>query len=113
MHSRENAASICVLTIFLFFAPSAALADKVDDYINSQMQRRHIPGLSLAVVRDGKIIKAKGYGLANVETNSPATPETVYKISSISKQFLAAGIMLLVEEGKIGLAGRRRQVRRN
>lgn len=103
MHSRENAPSICGLTIFLFFAPSAALADKVDDYINSQMQRRHIPGLSLAVVRDGKIIKAKGYGLADVETNSPATPETVYKISSISKQFLAAGIMLLVEEGKIGL----------
>jgi CubicO group peptidase (beta-lactamase class C family) len=64
----KDAAVICGLALFLFLAPSAALADKVDDYINSQMQRRHIPGLSLAVVRDGKIIKVKGYGLANVET---------------------------------------------
>ena len=53
------------------------LWSKVDDYIKLQMQRRHIPGLSLAVVKDGKMIKAKGYGLANVETNTPATPETV------------------------------------
>jgi D-alanyl-D-alanine carboxypeptidase len=99
----KDAAGICVLTFFLSLVPGEAHADKVDDYINAQMLRRHIPGLSLAVVRDGKIIKVKGYGLANVETNSPATPETVYKIASISKQFLAAGIMLLVEEGKIGL----------
>lgn len=99
----KSSASICVLTSFLFLAPGTARADKVDHYIKSQMQRWHIPGLSLAVVRDGKIIKAKGYGLENVELNSPATTETVYKIASISKQFLAAGIMLLVEEGKIGL----------
>lgn len=67
------------------------------------MQRRHIAGLSLAVVKNGKILKAKGYGLANVETSTPATAETVYKIASISKQFLAAGIMLLAQDGKLGL----------
>jgi CubicO group peptidase (beta-lactamase class C family) len=89
--------------LLLFVATGTAYGDKVDDYIKTQMQRRRIAGLSLAVVKGGKIIKAKGYGLANVETNTPATPETVYKIASISKQFLAAGIMLLVEEGKIGL----------
>jgi D-alanyl-D-alanine carboxypeptidase len=75
----------------------------VDDYIQAQMQKQHIAGLSLAVVKDGKILKAKGYGLANVETNTPATPETVYKIASISKQFLAAGIMMLAQDGKLGL----------
>ncbi len=77
--------------------------DLVDDYVKVQMQRRHIAGLSLAVVKNGKILKAKGYGLANVETSTPATAETVYKIASISKQFLATGIMLLVQDGKLGL----------
>ena len=65
------------------------------------MQRQHIPGLSLAVVRDGKVAKAKGYGLANIETNTPATPQTVYQIQSMTKQFTATGIMILVEEGKV------------
>lgn len=80
-----------------------AYADKVDDYIKTQMQKQHIPGLSLAVVKDGKVIKAQGYGLANVELGVPAKPETVYKIGSVSKQFIAAGIMLLIQDGKIRL----------
>jgi D-alanyl-D-alanine carboxypeptidase len=89
--------------LWLIFAPLAVHADKVDDYIKVQMQRKHIPGLSLAVVKDGRLLKAKGYGLANVETNTPATAETVYKIASISKQFLATGIMLLMQDGKLSL----------
>src|SRR5262249_53007744 len=68
-----------------------------------EMQKQRIPGLSLAVVKEGKVIKAEGYGLANVEHNVPARPETVYKIGSVSKQFIATGIMLLVQDGKIGL----------
>jgi CubicO group peptidase (beta-lactamase class C family) len=93
---------------YLFFLsllslPLTSHADKIDDYIKRQMTRQHIPGLSLAVVRDGKIIKTKGYGLADVESNVPAKPETVYQLASVTKQFVAAGIMLLVEEGKIGL----------
>ena len=49
-----------------------------------------------AVIQDGKVVLARGYGLANVETGTAATPDTVYRIASISKQFLAAGIMLLM-----------------
>ena len=81
----------------------SAQSGKVDAYIKSEMQRQNIPGLSLAVVKEGKVIKAKGYGLANVETNVPVTTETVFKIGSISKPIIAEGIMLLVEEGKISL----------
>jgi hypothetical protein len=55
------------------------------------------PASRLAVVKEGKIIKAEGYGLANVEHNVAAKPETVYKIGSVSKQFLSTGIMLLVQ----------------
>lgn len=89
--------------LLLLAAPLAAHADKVDDYVQATMKRQHIPGLSLAVVKDGKVIKAKGYGVANVELNAPATPNTVYKLASISKQFVATGIMLLVEDGKVSL----------
>src|SRR5262245_1044709 len=78
-------------------------ADRVDDYIKTQMQRRQIPGLALAVVRDGKIIKTKGYGLADVENEVRVTPDSVFELASITKQFTATAIMLLVEEGKVGL----------
>jgi len=89
--------------VLLLAATAAARADKVDDYVKAEMQKQRIPGLSLAVIRDGKIIKVEGYGLANVELNVPARPETVYKIGSVSKQFIAAGIMLLVQEERISL----------
>jgi D-alanyl-D-alanine carboxypeptidase len=55
------------------------------------------------VVQDGKIIKAQGFGLANVEWNAPATKDTVYELGSMTKQFTAAAIMMLVEEGRISL----------
>ncbi len=78
-------------------------ADKLDEYIEAEMRRQHIPGLSLGVVQGGKVVKIKAYGLANIELNVPATPSTVYQLQSITKSFVACGIMLLVEDGKIGL----------
>ena len=79
------------VALVLWFAVTvAAKADKIDDYVKAEMQKQHIPGLSLAVVKEGKIIKVEGYGLANVELNVPARPETVYKIGSVSKQFIAS-----------------------
>ena len=75
-------------------------ADKVDDYLKSEMALRRIPGLSVAVVRDGKVVKAKGYGLASVELSVPATAETIYPIGSLSKQFTATAVLLLVQDGK-------------
>lgn len=89
--------------VLLLAATVAARADKVDDYVKAEMQKQHIPGLSLAVIKDGKIIKVEGYGLANVELSVPARPETVYKIGSVSKQFIASGIMILIQEGKVSL----------
>jgi D-alanyl-D-alanine carboxypeptidase len=80
-----------------------AQTDKVDEYIKSEMQRQKIPGLSLAVIKNGEVVNAKGYGLANVELSVPATAETIYQSGSIGKQFTATSIMILVEEGKIGL----------
>lgn len=96
----------CQIVFVAFLLVSTALcaqADDVDSYVQAQMQKRHIPGLSLAVVRDGKVIKAQGYGLANVELNVPATVTSVYEIGSVTKQFTATAVMMLVEEGKLKL----------
>ena len=84
-------------------AAGAARADKVDDYVKAAMAKQHIPGVSIAVIKDGQIVKAEGYGLANVELNVPARADTVYKIGSVSKQFISAGILLLAQEGKLSL----------
>ncbi|MEK6321433.1 MAG: serine hydrolase [Acidobacteriota bacterium] len=100
MHIKRT--SLFALALILTGAV-AARADKVDDYLKAEMQRQHIPGISVAVLKDGKIVKVEGYGLANVELNVPARPETVYKIGSVSKQFIASGIMLLIEDGRISL----------
>ena len=89
--------------VLLLVAPVVAQADKTDDFVRAELKRQNIPGLSLAVIKDGKIVKADGYGVANIKLNTPATPETVYKIASVSKQFIATGIMLLVQEGQLGL----------
>ena len=80
-----------------------AQADNVDDFVRAQMRQQNIPGLSLAVVQDGRVVKAEGYGLANLRLKAAATPETVYKIASVSKQFMAAGIMVLAQDGRLGL----------
>jgi CubicO group peptidase (beta-lactamase class C family) len=92
-----------VIVALLCSASTTARADKLDDYIREEMQRRHIPGLALAVVRDGKLVKTRGYGVANVELNAPVTPETVFEIGSITKQITAVAVMLLVEDGKLDL----------
>jgi D-alanyl-D-alanine carboxypeptidase len=91
----------------LFFCTLAlgvsAQSDEVDKVVAAEMQRQKIPGVAVAVIRNGKVIKEKGYGLANVELNVPVTSETAFKIGSVSKPIIAIGVMKLVEEGKIGL----------
>jgi CubicO group peptidase (beta-lactamase class C family) len=84
-------------------ATFAASADNVDDYVEAERARQRIPGLSIAVTRDGEIVKAQGYGFANVEHGVPATAETVYQSGSVGKQFTAALVMMLVAEGQLGL----------
>jgi len=84
-------------------AQSASITDAVTSYVQQEMQRQHIPGLALLVARGGKIVRAEGFGLANVELQVPVKPETVFQSGSVGKQFTATAVMMLVEEGKIGL----------
>ncbi len=68
------------------------------------MQTRKIPGLQLAVIKDGKIIKTGNYGLANVQDSVPVSDKTVFTINSITKAFVGVAIMQLVEAGKLKLS---------
>jgi CubicO group peptidase (beta-lactamase class C family) len=77
--------------------------DVVDNYVRAEMTKQRIPGLALLVSRGGQVIRAQGYGLANVELQVPVKPETIFQSGSVGKQFTATAVMMLVEEGKIGL----------
>lgn len=88
---------------FLFILSIPIHADTLDDRIISIMAERHIPGAAVAVVQNGKVVRMKGYGVATLEFNVPVTTETVFEIGSVSKQMTAAGIMLLVQDGKVSL----------
>jgi CubicO group peptidase (beta-lactamase class C family) len=76
---------------------------QVDAAVEGQRAAQKIPGVSLAVCRDGKMVKASGYGLANVELEVPVTPATIFQTGSVGKQFTSMAVMMLEEEGKIGL----------
>ena len=78
-------------------------AKEIDSYVRSEMSKQKIPGVSLAILQNGKISILKSYGLANVEHNVPVKPETVFQSGSMGKQFTAAAVMILVQQGKISL----------
>ena len=98
----------CVLGgIALVAGNKVASADdvdgKVDAFVKSELQRQRIPGVAVGVYRDGKLTKAQGYGLANVEWDAAVTPDTIFQSGSVGKQFTATAVMMLVEVGKVGL----------
>lgn len=104
MHLRRH---VCILLPVLLTAFAPLLrADAIDDLVNAELARQQIPGVALAVMKDGRLAKAAGYGLANVADKVPLQPETVFRIASVGKQFIATGILLLVEDGKLQLDDR-------
>ena len=103
MHIRKTKSIWLLTAAFTSCLFTTARAGDLDKYVESRLRQLHIPGASVAVVRNGQVIEAHGYGQANLEWRVPAARETVYEIGSMTKQFTATAIMMLVEEGKIGL----------
>lgn len=98
------------MRLALFFAallaltnPPAARADAIDRIVVSEMQRQRSPAVGVAVVKDGVVTKAQGYGFANLEHHVPASADTFFQTASIGKQFTAALVMLLVRDGRLRL----------
>ncbi|MEW6194270.1 MAG: serine hydrolase [Bacteroidota bacterium] len=104
---------IKVLLCFLIYLNSAAplhsqIQDKLkllDEYINIKMERDKVPGLAICLVKDNKIVWAKGYGWANTEKKIPMTMSSVLGVASISKLVTATAIMQLYEQGLIDIHG--------
>ena len=84
-------------------AVQAGVGDRVDEFVQAELKRQKIPGVAVAVVKGGRVIVAKGYGLADLEHEVPVTAETIFQSGSVGKQFTAAAVMLQVEGEKIAL----------
>lgn len=91
-----------MLTLLFFTGMASADAD-LDALMQAELRRQGTLGMALAVVRDGRIIKQAGYGLANVELQVPVRPETIFQSGSIGKQFTAALVLLLADDGLLQL----------
>ena len=82
---------------------STARADRVDEFAKAEMKRHQIPGLALTIVRGSNKTRTEVYGLANVELKTPVRSQTVFEIGSLTKQFTAACILLLQQDGKLSV----------
>lgn len=81
----------------------AALSAKIDGIAAGALKDTGVPSASIAIVRDGHVAYAKAYGDARLDPQTPATAAMRYSIGSISKQFTAAAVLMLAEQGKLGL----------
>ena len=100
---KFNTTFISILfLIFLSLTFADERADRVDKLFN-QWDKVDTPGCALAVIKDGKIIYKRGYGMANLEHNIPISPKTVFYIGSVSKQFVAFSTAILAKQGKLSL----------
>jgi len=77
--------------------------DSINAYIAAEMSRQRIPGLSLAILRGDSVMLARGYGFANVELRVPASDSTIYQSGSVGKQFTAAMVVMLSQQGRFRL----------
>ncbi|HXN09389.1 MAG TPA: serine hydrolase domain-containing protein, partial [Candidatus Acidoferrales bacterium] len=82
---------------------TAAQVAAIDRFVAVEMTRTNVPGAEVGIYSRGKVLLAKGYGLANVELSVPVKPQTIFQSGSVGKQFVSAAIMMLVEEGRASL----------
>ncbi len=94
---------IVALLLFSSAICSAQQVDSIDYFITGVMKKEVVPGASLLVVKNGRILKATSYGMSNLELSVPAKFETVYELASVSKPITALAIMQLAEQGKVSI----------
>ena len=91
------------LCALITITAAVASADKIDDWAKTQMAAKHIPGMVIGVYRHGKPVKTGAYGFADLENSVPVKRNSIFEICSITKQFTAAAVLLLAEDGKLTL----------
>jgi CubicO group peptidase (beta-lactamase class C family) len=83
--------------------PTEAIVTDLEDYIPDYMHEKNIPGVAIALIRDGEIVWTEGFGVANAITRKPVTPETPFEVASNSKVVTAYIALRLVDQGKLSL----------
>ncbi len=101
--SRLQLLSVVVFILLIFPPGLYAQKDRIDTFIENTMARQRIVGLAVGIIKDGKVIKTKGYGYSNLELNIPVTTNTVFKLGSVSKHMIAVAIMKFIQDGKLRL----------
>ena len=79
------------------------VTDSLDNYVTREMQRWNVPGVAVAVVKNGKVIVAKGFGVTNTDTKQKVDANTLFQIASNTKAFTATSLALLQYQGRISL----------
>ena len=94
---------LCFLLVSFYFTqtPAQVSSQQIDSIVNYAMSKFKVAGCAVAVVKDGKILHEKGYGVKSIETNQPVDEHTNFAIASNSKAFTTIALALLVEEGKL------------
>ena len=102
---RLSQAILSLLLCSSFAIAQAARLDfsELEKVITAELRETNAPGASLAIVRGTEVIYAKGFGVANVETNAPVTPDMLFRLGSTTKMFTAAALVQLAELGKLKL----------
>lgn len=92
-----------VLHLFVIdtYSQQSIQLDGIDSLVRTHMLNRHIPGLAIAIVKNGEVIKKGHYGFSNIETNTLVNENSVFEIASMSKQIIGSAILILQEEGKL------------
>jgi CubicO group peptidase (beta-lactamase class C family) len=93
--------SLLVLLIFSFSSFAQISEQEVDNVVNRTLAAFNVPGIAVAIVKDGKVILAKGYGVKSIQTNEKADANTLFGIASNSKAFTSAALAMLVDENKL------------
>ena len=97
---------LVVITVLSLNSQSISYAQNLESHIDSLLQEKYptnAPGASFLISRNGEIIYEKAFGLANLELNVPMGIDNIFEIGSMTKQFTAISILMLMEEGKLNL----------
>ncbi|MET1056335.1 MAG: serine hydrolase domain-containing protein, partial [Pedobacter sp.] len=98
---RISAFIALLLPLLTHAQKPAALPPGVDKYVEQVLTTFDVPGMSISIVKDGKVLLAKGYGVKKVNEKAPVDGNTLFSIASNSKAFTTTALAMLVEEGKL------------
>ena len=101
---RFTPALIALASARAIASAQAPTASQLDSIITKAVSEKHIVGLSVGVMQNGKVLLAKSYGVRDIGSRSPVTPKTMFAIGSVTKQFTCSAIMMLAEERKLSLS---------